>query len=91
MKYRRATVNDCEPGAVLMIRGEFWDVAGMVTTNMGTTVRLINDYGTEKNITLSMVRSYTLVRHAPRFNVPVLDGRIDQLRRRGIFANLDAA
>jgi len=91
MKHRRATINDCEPGAVLMIRGEFWDVVGTIPSNVGTTVRLINDYGTERNITVSMVRAYTLVRHAPRFNVPLVPDRVDQLRRRGIFANLDAA
>jgi hypothetical protein len=91
MKHRRATIEDCEPGAVLMIRGEFWDVVGVTTANMGTAVRLINDYGVERNITLSLLRSYTFVRPAPRFDRPVLDDRVDQMRRRGIFNNLDAA
>jgi len=88
---RRATAADCEPGAVLMIGGEFWDVVGWKSGNMRRQLRLINDFGEERDITESTVRSYMLVRPAPRFTLPTLDAATDKLRRSGIFANLDAA
>lgn len=83
---RRARSTDAKPGAVLFDAGRFWDVVGW--TDMGQ-IRLLSDDGSERFVTGASIVRYYLVREATPLDVPVLDGRTDAQRRRGIFANLD--